>query len=100
MDIRKIKSIIALSSNDILSCNSFAERINMICKLLEKEFPETSINDALFGPITHLGDFGERLNVSPLIDALRRSSKTGEKHYTTDNQLNQILKFIYEFVQL
>ena len=99
MDLRKIKSIIELSSNDILSCNSFAERIDMICKLLEKEFPKTSINDALFGPITRLGDFGERLNVVPLIDALRRSSKTGEKYYSSDNQLNQILKFIYEFVQ-
>ena len=99
MDIRKIKSIIELSSNDILSCNSFAERINMICNLLEKEFPTTSINDALFGPITRLGDFGERLNVVPLLDALRRSSKTGEKYYRSDNQLNQILKFIYEFVQ-
>ena len=71
----------------------------MICNLLEKEFPTTSINDALFGPITRLGDFGERLNVVPLIDALRRSSKTGEKYYSSDNQLNQILKFIYEFVQ-
>ena len=99
MDLRKIKSIIELSSNDILSCNSFAERINMICNLLEKESPTTSINDALFGPITRLGDFGERLNVVPLIDALRRSSKTGEKYYSSDNQLNQILKFIYEFVQ-
>ena len=99
MDLRKIKAIIELSSNDILSCNSVAERINMICNLLEKEFPTTSINDALFGPITRLGDFGERLNVVPLIDALRRSSKTGEKYYSSDNQLNQILKFIYEFVQ-
>ena len=99
MDLRKIKSIIELSSNDILSCNSFSERIDMICNLLEKEFPTTSINDALFGPITRLGDFGERLNVVPLIDALRRSSKTGEKYYSSDNQLNQILKFIYEFVQ-
>ena len=99
MDLRKIKSIIELSSNDILSCNSFAERINMICNLLEKEFPTTSINDALFGPITRLGDFGERLNVVPLFDALRRSSITGEKYYSSDNQLNQILKFIYEFVQ-
>ena len=99
MDLRKIKSIIELSSNDILSCNSFAERIDMICNLLEKEFPTTSINDALFGPITRLGDFGERLNVVPLIDALRRSSITGDKYYSSDNQLNQILKFIYEFVQ-
>ena len=72
----------------------------MICKILDKEFPETSINDAVFGPITRLGNFGERLKIVPLIDALRRSSKTREKHYTTDNQLNQILKFIYEFVQL
>ena len=32
MDLRKIKSIIELSSNDILSCNSFAERIDMICR--------------------------------------------------------------------
>ena len=99
MEIWKIKSIIELSSNDILSCNSFAERIDMICNLLEKEFPTTSINDALFGPITRLGDFGERLNVVPLIDALRRSSITGDKYYSSDNQLNQILKFIYEFVQ-
>lgn len=100
MDIRKIKSIIALSSNDILSYNSFAERIDMICKILDKEFPETPVNAAMYGSITHLGAFGERLKIVPLIDALRRSSKTGEKHYTTDNQLNQILKFIYEFVQL
>lgn len=54
----------------------------------------------MFGPITRLGDFGERLKIAPLIDVLRRSSKTGEKHYATDNQLNQILKFIYDFVQL
>ena len=99
MDLRKIKSIIELSSNEILAYNSFAERIDMVCKILDKEFPETSINEAVFGPITRLGDYGERLNVVPLIDALRRSSITGEKYYSSDNQLNQILKFIYEFVQ-
>lgn len=99
MDIKKIKSIIALSSNDILSCNSFAERLDIICKILDKEFRNTSINEALFGPITSLGDFGERLKVAPLIDVLRKSLKTGEKNYSSDNELNQILKFIYDFVQ-
>lgn len=99
MDIRKVKSIIELSSNEILACNSFADRINMVCKILDKEIPETSINDAVLGSITRLGDFGERLKIVPLIDALRRSSITGEKYYSSDNQLNQILKFIYEFVQ-
>ena len=99
MDIRKIKSIIELSSNEILACNSFADRINMVCKIFDKEIPETSINDAVFGPITRLGEFGERSKIVPLIDALRRSSKTGEEHYCSDNQLNHILKFIYEFVQ-
>ena len=92
MEIRKIRSIIELSSNEILACNSFAE-------ILDKEIPETSINDAVFGSITRLGDFGERSKIVPLIDALRRSSKTGEEYYCSDNQLNPILKFIYEFVQ-
>lgn len=34
MEIRKIKSIIELSTNEILACNSFAERIDMVCKIL------------------------------------------------------------------
>ena len=57
MDIEKIRAILEYSSATILSVYSFAERIDVVCDILDKAFPNTSALAAIYGPITSMTDF-------------------------------------------
>ena len=99
MEIERIKAIIVNSSTTIQSVDSFSERLNIVYEILDRTFPRTSAIAAIYGPITSLTDFMSRTEIEPLLEVLKKSSKTGHVYVTTDEKLNSVLKAIYEIVK-
>lgn len=99
MDIERIKAIIVNSSATIQSGSSFSDRVDVVYDILEKAFPKTSAVAAVFGPITSLTNYMSRTEIEPLLEVLKNSSKTGHEYVTTDEELNSILKVIYEIAK-
>ena len=99
MDIERIRAIIVNSSTTIQSAGSFSERMDVVYDILDKAFPRTSAVAAVYGPITSLTDFMSRTEIEPLLQVIEKSSKSGHEFVTTDAELNNILKGIYEMVQ-
>lgn len=99
MDIEKIEVILTSSSSAILAAESFSERMDVIYDILDKGFPRTSAVAAVYGSITSLTDFVSRTEIEPLLQVIEKSSKSGHEFVTTDTELNNILKAIYEMVQ-
>ena len=99
MDIEKIEVILTSSSSAILAAGSFSERIDVVYDILDKAFPRTSAVAAVYGPITSLTDFMSRTEIEPLLQVIEKSSKSGHEFVTSDTELNNILKAIYEMVQ-
>lgn len=60
---------------------------------------EMSNMDMIYGPITSLTDFMSRTEIEPLLEVLKKSSKSGHVYVTTDEELNSVLKAIYEIVK-
>lgn len=99
MDIEKIEAILTSSSSAILAAGSFSERMDVVYDILDKAFPRTSAVVAVYGSITSLTDFMSRTEIEPLLQVIEKSSKSGHEFVTTDLELNNILKAIYEMVQ-
>lgn len=99
MDIERIKAIIVNSSTTIQSAGSFSDKVDVVCEILDKAFPRTSAVAAVYGPITSLTDFMSRTEIEPLLEVLKKSSKSGHVYVTTDEELNSVLKAIYEIVK-
>ena len=99
MDIERIKTIIVNSYATIQSGGSFSDRVDVVYDILDKAFPKTSAVAALYGPITSLTDFMSRTEIEPLLEVLKNSSKTSHEYVTTDEELNDVLKAIYEIVK-
>lgn len=99
MDIERITSLLKASSPTIQSAESFSERMNAVYDILDKAFPRTSAVAAVYGPITSLTDFMSRTEIEPLLEVLKKSSKSGHVYVTTDEELNSVLKAIYEIVK-
>ena len=99
MEIERIKAIIVNSSTTIQSVDSFSERLNIVYEILDRTFPRTSAIAAIYGPITSLTDFMSRTEIEPLLEVLKKSSKSGHVYATTDEELNSVLKAIYEIVK-
>ena len=99
MEIERIKAIIVNSSTTIQSVDSFSERLNIVYEILDRTFPRTSAIAAIYGPITSLTDFMSRTEIEPLLEVLKKSSKSGHVYVTTDEELNSVLKAIYEIVK-
>lgn len=98
MDINKIIILIQNSSATIQYAGSFSERVDVVCDIIEKAFPKTSVVAAVYGPVTSLTDYMSRTEIEPLLEVLKKSSKTGHEYLTTDVNLNDILQIIYEIV--
>lgn len=99
MDIEKIEAILTSSSSAILAAGSFSERMDVVYDILDKAFPRTSTVAAVYGAITSLTDFMSRTEIEPLLRVIEKSSKSGDEFVTTDHELNNILKAIYEMVK-
>lgn len=99
MDIERIKAIIENSSATILSADTFSDRIGVVYDILDKAFLRTSAVAAIYGPITSLTDFISRTEIEPLLEVLKIISKVGHEYVTTDEELNNVLKTIYEIVK-
>lgn len=99
MDIEKIEAILTSSSSAILAADYFSERMDVVYDILDKAFPRTSAVAAVYGPITSLTDFMSRTEIEPLLEVLKKSSKSGHVYVTTDEELNSVLKAIYEIVK-
>lgn len=98
MDIERIKAIIVNSSTIIQSAGSFSDRIDVVYDILDKAFPKTSAVAAVYGSIISLTDFMSRTEIEPLLKVLKNSSMTNHKYVTTEEEMNSILKTIYELV--
>jgi hypothetical protein len=98
MDIERIKAIILNSSITVQSAGSFSDRVDVVYDILDKAFPKTSAVAAVYGSITSLTDFMSRTEIEPLLEVLKKSSKTSHEYVTTDEELNSVLKAIYEIV--
>lgn len=83
----------------ILAANSFAERLDVVYDLLDKEFPQTSVIAALQGPITNMGDFMARSELEPLLFAIKQSAETKTEYYATDKEINDILQSVYSMIK-
>lgn len=99
MDIERIITLIVNSSTTIQSAGTFSDKVDVVYDILDKAFPKTSEVSAVFGPITNLTDFMSRTEIEPLLEVLKNSSKIGHEYVTTDEELNSILKVIYEIVK-
>lgn len=99
MDIEEIEAILTSSSSAILSAESFSKRMDVVYDILDKAFPRTSVVAAVYGPITSLTDFMSRTDIESLLQVIDKSSKSGHEFVTTDPELNNILKTIYEIVK-
>lgn len=99
MDIEKITLLLRASASSIQSASSFSEKLNVVYDILDKAFPRTSAVAAVYGPITSLTDFMSRTEIEPLLEVLKKSSKSGHVYVTTDEELNSVLKAIYEIVK-
>lgn len=99
MNIARIESLLAENTSAIMSASSFAERLDVIYDLLDKEFPQTSVTAAIYGPITSMGDFMSRTQIEPLLYAIKQSSQAGTKYLVTDKELNDVLQLIYDKVK-
>ncbi len=99
MDIEKIEAILTSSSSAILAAGSFSERMDVVYDILDKAFPRTSAVAAVYGSITRMTDFMSRKEIEPLLEVLKNSSKTGHEYLTTDEELNSVLKTIFEIVK-
>ncbi len=82
-----------------MSAGSFAERLNIIYDLFDKEFPKTSVMAAVYGPITSMGDFMSRTELEPLLYAVKQSSQIGTEYLTTDEEINDALQLIYSRIK-
>ena len=71
----------------------------MVYDILDKAFPRTSAVAAVYGSITSLTDYMSRTEIEPLLEVLKKSSKTGHVYVITDEELNSVLKAIYEIVK-
>lgn len=99
MDVERIKAIILNSFTTIQSADSFSDRMDVVYDILDKAFPKTSAVAAVYGPITSLTDFMSRAEIEPLLEVLKKNSKTGQAFLTTDEELNSVLEAIYEIVK-
>ena len=99
MDIEKIEAILTSSSSAILAAGSFSERMDVVYDILDKAFPRTSAVAAVYGSLTRMTDFMSRKEIEPLLEVLKNSSKTGHEYLTTDEELNSVLKTIFEIVK-
>lgn len=99
MDIERIKAIIVNSTTTIQSAGSFSDRVDVVSDILDKAFPKTSAVAVVYGPITSLTDLISRTEIEPLLEVLKNSSKTSHEYVTTDEELNDVLKAIYEIVK-
>jgi len=98
MNIKKIVAVLDSHSATIQSAGSFSERLNVVYDVLDKNFPVTSAAAALYGPITSFTDYISRAEIDQLLQVIKKSSDAGHKYVTTDAELNDVLKTIYEIV--
>lgn len=99
MDIERIISLLKASASTIQSASSFSEKLNIVYEILNKAFPETSALAAVYGPITSMTDFMSRTEIDPLLQVIKKSSDSSHEFVTTDEELNSVLKTIYEMVK-
>lgn len=99
MDTARIESLLDRNSSAIMSAGSFAERLNIVYDLLDKEFPQTSVMATIYGPITSMGDFMSRTGIEPLLYAIKQSSQTRTVWLTTDEEVNRALRLIYNRIK-
>jgi len=98
MDVNRIKAILEDSSSTILSAESFSERMDMVYEILDKAFPRISATAAVYGPITSLTGFMSRTEIEPLLEVIKKSSKSNDEYVTTDSAINDILRTIYVLI--
>ena len=99
MDINKIKAILSKNSELILSAQSFSERMERVYEILDSEFPKTTLDSAVFGPITDMGHFTERTEIDQLLQTIRQSASTKQEYCVTDSEVNSVLMLIYDFIK-
>ncbi len=99
MKVNRIEELLSENREFILSANSFAERLDVVYNLLDKECPKTSIIAALHGPITSLGGLMSRTEMEPLLFAIKKSAETETEYYTTDKDINAILQLVYSEIK-
>lgn len=66
-----------------------------VYEILDREFPVTSLENAIFGSITSLVDFTLRGEIEPIMLAIKECSENGEEMITSDSEVNSVLEYIY-----
>ena len=99
MDASKIKSILQSSSLEILSKESFSERLGVVYDVIDRAFPSPSFGSAIFGPITDLVGYQDRTEVDILLQIIKESSSSCQEYSTVDKKIDGVLSVIYSFVR-
>lgn len=95
MDKNRIITVLNTNATCILTEQSFKERMRKVYEILDREFPVTSLESAIFGPITSLVDFTLRGEIEPIMMAIKECSEKGEEMITSNYEVNSVLEYIY-----
>ena len=99
MEIRRIQSVLTSSLSEIQSIESFSGRMEMVYNILDREFPRTPAPVIACASTDGFLDCVSRIQIEPILRAIKKSSIEGNKVCIVDKELNAALDMIYDIVE-